>query len=919
MIKKKKMEKTITTIQNLIDYLKIPDFDSKEDPEVVVRKITRTATFVEEFMPLSAFQRKYKEVSIPQNLYIDTNDIAYIRYRFSDEAIYYKPLTYTKNDSILKDIDFSEPIREVIIPEEIYNGGYQFFIDENHKIVASVEVVTVTNNANFIAYTPEAFSYLKQYPRLAYKYENVYGATTKEEPWIDSFKIKAPVHRFPILTKTFATGGYHYRLSYYYKKNSNEVRSVPPAAEDEQFIAISIFFKEITTVLSFLNSTIFNFLNEYNHYRSAWRSRFLTELTYRTLNVMNSNSSKQKVGVIFHLPQPMYYIFNSTQSLWNILADLAKGYIRNNLSINEEDLILKLLRIIYHRSTHKRTAFTINNEERFEEVTRENIAKNTVFIENLITRKVNDKLLLYKLITGLDGAQFRAYISFIWKIWKNSSYAIVDPKKNKKVKITSESPVFADYRSDKILGFYTDNAEINWDGKTPEIPIKVKVKKGKKVETETIDIGDGIKPRLIEVPKESPYDITKYTYHPFAPIILEDSENPKFLLQDANDTDISKTKLPAFVLFANQETAFWQNIITGGEYLIDIITTVSGIGNIIKAGRLVQVLKGGKALLLKTTVQSTKAIATAKAIAGTVEISSGTVNALLKLTGAEDTELGKTVAKYLFYLEMATLAGEISVALRSKLQTTAKELLENPKFEKSVDDLVKKGDLNDVDKLKITTEMRLISKKGVKKRIDIDGAAQKLVRFISVKSDDVSKIIKKAEEDILKLAKGPNGKTIPENQLEYAFIYNESKGFRTLKPFTSNAKTYINIDDAFDVGELTIDRLKSLRGATYTHNHPNFTRFSNADIKTFLQYQLKEIRAINTDGIIYSLKLKNGTNLTRKEVLTSLETLENKRELWIRQFDLNLDSETDRLLLQDFEEEFLLNTFGSKLDYRVFI
>ncbi|WP_299713081.1 hypothetical protein [uncultured Tenacibaculum sp.] len=703
------MVKTIVTTQDLIDYLKVPDFDSKEKPEVAIKKITREAIYEDEFMELSVFQRLYKEVSVPRVLYIDTNNKIYKRYRFSEDVIYYKPITYVKNDIVLKDDNFSEPIVELVIPEEIYNGGYDFYIDQDDRIVASVEVTTISNTKNYIAFSPDSFSYLKQYPKLSYKYENVYGATAAQEILVSSYQKKGLVHRFPIITKTFLTGGYNFRLSYYYKKDSREVRTIPPAQEDEQFIAVSLFFKDIATVLSFLNKTIFNYYNEYNDYRSSWRNRFLTELTYQTMNVLsNGGSVDKKPSIIFHLPQPMYYIFKSTQSLWSMLVDLSKGYIRNNLSINEEDLILKLLRIIYHRSTNKRKSVKVNDKERFEEVDNESIGKNNAFIENLLTRKVGGKLLLYKLITGLDGNQFKEYISFIWNIWKNSSYSVVDPEQNKKVVITSQSPVFVDYRSNKTLGFYTDNAEINWEGKEPKIDIAVKVKTGKKVERETINIGE-VKSRFISVPKESEYEVSQYTYHPFSPIILEDSENPKFLLQDKEDTDVSKTKLPAFVLFANKETAFWENVITGGEYLIDVITTVSGIGNIIKAGRLINVLKGGKALLLKTTVQSTKAITAVKATAGTIEVTSGVVNTLLKLTGAEDTELGKTVAKYLFYLEMAALAGEISVALGRKLKNTATELVENPNFEKSLDDLFNKAELDELAKNKFIDELEINS------------------------------------------------------------------------------------------------------------------------------------------------------------------------------------------------------------------
>ncbi|MFL0152671.1 zincin-like metallopeptidase toxin domain-containing protein, partial [Tenacibaculum maritimum] len=190
--------------------------------------------------------------------------------------------------------------------------------------------------------------------------------------------------------------------------------------------------------------------------------------------------------------------------------------------------------------------------------------------------------------------------------------------------------------------------------------------------------------------------IQRYNYHPFSPTVLLNSKNPTFLLKDKDQKEgIRFTKLPAFLLYANNQKAFWENVLTGVEYSVDILTTVSGVGNLIKAGRLVKLLKNGKTLLYKTK-QVTTAIATTKAIAGVIEVSSGTVNALLKLTSIDDTKLGISISKYLFYLEMIALTGEVSVFLKGKLQQSAKEIVENPKFTKSLDKLVKKGESNEI-------------------------------------------------------------------------------------------------------------------------------------------------------------------------------------------------------------------------------
>ncbi|SNR17720.1 hypothetical protein [Tenacibaculum jejuense] len=699
---------------------------------------------------------------------------------------------------------------------------------------------------------------------------------------------------------------------YDYDMIENDDYEVEPLKED---YAIKLKFRDPEGFLGFMvevyflnGVSILNTTEGSGNRKSDFSTKYI-EIIQILLKKRSKNNITEKLTYLYYVPQEIFQkkfrgLNFGEEYLWQLVQEAAEEAI-TNFRTNKEDIVLKLLE-----------AIKLNQDDEYNVDQK----KNDLFLEELLKRRTKDKSsLLYKLTKRIDGEQFIKFIDFIWQIWKNSSYAVTEETKNEKVKITKTSPVLLDYRTNKVLGFYTDNAEITWKDEQNQLDVTVRVKSGEKeVPKPRINFDDGKvtfedtgETRIIDV-----FQHIDYQYHPFSPISFVNSENPQFLLQDGETTNATKTILPAFVLFANNEKAFWENVFTSLEYALDVVTTISGVANIIKAGRLLRVLQKGKTVFYKTT-QGVKTVA--EFADGVVEVTSGTVNALLKLTGAEDTELGKLAAKYLFYLEMASLAGGISASLERKLKNTATELVKNSKFEGSLDDLVKKGDLNDVDKVKITAEMRLISKKGIKKRLDVDRVAQKFVRFVSVKSDDVSKIIKKAEEDILKLAKGPNGKTLPENQLEYAFIYNESKGFRTLKPFTSNAKTYINIDDAFDVGELTIDRLKSFKGAIYTHNHPNFTRFSNADIKTFLQYQLKEMRAINTDGIIYSIKLKNGFKLTRQEVTKGFKVLRRKKKQWIKQFNLNIKEETDRILLQDFEEEFLLNTFGNKIDYRIFI
>ncbi len=699
--------KAIITIEDLMNYLQVGNSNGKTNQEVLIRNITQEATFAEETMSFQDFGAQYKEViNIPKILYLDKHNTAYVK-RWYTKGFYYRPITYEKNRELYTEKSIQEYVTKVEIPDEIYNGGYEFFINEQDNLVASLQVATLNSLSNYAAYQASAFSYLKSYPVVSYTYKSVYGSSATENIKVIPNTKSGLIHRFPIISSAFGTG-YRYCLSYYYKKHSDEIIGMPLTEDDHQFIGLRIYFENMATVLQFVNETICNYYNEFTDYQSKYRNLFLSKLTDRVATAYSRSRFNEKMAIIYHLPQPLFYALEKYE-LWHILEDLAKGYVRNQLGINEEDLIIKLLRILYFRYTHERKVFTTDGTQVLEETAVGSMVQNTLFLKNLLSRKVDGStLLLYKLITGLDGEHFKTYIRFLWKIWKSSAFANIDPTTNKEVAITEKSSVLLDYRSDKKLGFYVDNAEIDWEGSKSLIDILVTAKTGKFEEKE-IEREDVTQKFLVEKKVQ-----LAYKYHPFSPVVFFNSENPKFILKDAEDSDTLFTKLPAFVLFANKETAFWQNVLTATEYAVDIATTVSGVGNLLKAGRLVRLLKNRKTVFFKTK-QLTTAITVAKTTAGVIEVSSGTVNTLLKLTSIDDTELGKSTTKYLFYLEMACLAGEVSVFLKEKLKSSGRGILkERKEFDKLLDKSVKDS------KNPLTPEGKSVILKEIESIADLD-------------------------------------------------------------------------------------------------------------------------------------------------------------------------------------------------------
>ncbi|WP_159283261.1 hypothetical protein [Tenacibaculum maritimum] len=243
------------------------------------------------------------------------------------------------------------------------------------------------------------------------------------------------------------------------------------------------------------------------------------------------------------------------------------------------------------------------------------------------------------------------------------------------------------------------------------------------------------------------------------------------------------------------------------------------------------------------TKQVTTAIATTKAIAGVIEVSSGTVNALLKLTSIDDTKLGISISKYLFYLEMIALTGEVSVFLKGKLQQSAKEIVENPKFTKSLDELVKKGEIDEVGKRKTLKEINQLSG-------NIEDYSSRLAKRVSKTLDKAPNVIKRFENQF----------QLKEN--EWGGVYNKRTKFEA--QHTSNLEGEISWPDYI---------LNNIKNSIVTHNHPLGTGLSIDDLKFFMSNKLVELRAIGPNGNVFSIK--NGKIIDENNI----KFIDYKREL----------------------------------------
>lgn len=60
-----------------------------------------------------------------------------------------------------------------------------------------------------------------------------------------------------------------------------------------------------------------------------------------------------------------------------------------------------------------------------------------------------------------------------------------------------------------------------------------------------------------------------------------------------------------------------------------------------------------------------------------------------------------------------------------------------------------------------------------------------------------------------------------------------------------------------------MEESKKLKGSVFTHNHPDSSSFSPADIRTACNLEMKEIRITATKNS-YTMKMKDGSNFESK-------------------------------------------------------
>jgi hypothetical protein len=477
---------------------------------------------------------------------------------------------------------------------------------------------------------------------------------------------------------------YHYRQS---RENLDVDLS------DEEY-AIRLEFKHYESFLAFMNLTYFNngvspfSIHDDIGYRKlglfenyVWLANYMLQKEKISLNT--------KLTYIYYIP-PVFFIekqklFKDLDDpnnilgkdfLWKVLASALEERV-NNVGVNTEDIVIKIL-------------YTLKSIQDYVEGNQELKKKEiTSRYDYLLTKLLNSKTstgqsFLNALYSKLNTDDFVTYNKFIYSIWAYSSY--ISPThpayaKTSQLLKEGEEPtkntpeLMLPYKTSKLLGFYSSNMDIEFKGENIVVtPDESSIDNILRYSTQAFLpplISDLVGSGLSELAEGLLEEDWSYEYHPLQPVFLVDPHKAKAISL--------QSLAPMLLLKANEDKSFWSNVETTAEYAFDIITTFSGIGNLAKFRRIARIVD--KAIDLNKGAKTYKKYRLLKGIKGVaagVEITSGTVNILLKATGIEDTAFARALGEYLFWIEIIATIGEgIPAAIRG-IQKAAKNMLKNP-------------------------------------------------------------------------------------------------------------------------------------------------------------------------------------------------------------------------------------------------
>ena len=596
-------------------------------------------------------------------------------------------------------------------------------------------------------------------------------------------------------------GGNGHQIHYaYYEKgipNNSSLRNS----------AISLGFNHFSGLLGYLNATVFYYFDALDDFETTKeRENFFDDYSELVNGLLNSSNHNNLLEVLYYIPS-FFYKKLDHDFIWKVLDKTLEGAL-NNIGLDTESVVLRLLEGLLKSS-----------------------ANADVFLLKLLEKRSNKPSRFMRLYEDMDGEEFVNLIQFMYRAWLQSSF--IDLRNP--LFASSTGPMAIPYKSEKFLGFYSSNR--NFDFKNQE---HIVVTEDEYSLDNVLDMFNPEKPVNLLLENQ-----TEFIYHFLHPMMLTEVDQ---------ETLIPTPKIiPAFFLKANEDKAYWSNVLTSVEYAVDALSILSGVASISRFRYLARVATtASKGTKVEQALGQLNRIRLG--FDGGIEIGAGSVNVLIKLADLENEPFWQELNTFLFWLEMLSLGGELTAGIQRGLANSSEVLLKENNanaLEEALDDLVRKGEIENFDKIRVLNELGSRSD-------EVFDYSSHLAKKVSKLEDRTPKKILDFEESI-KL-----------NENEWGAVYNKRTGYYA--HHTSNLRKRVNFPDGI---------LKNLFNTIVTHNHPKGTGLSIGDLKFFLRYRLVELRIKCPDGSVFSIKNGNFDDINNIKSIdhdNDLELLEARIE-----------------------------------------
>jgi hypothetical protein len=403
---------------------------------------------------------------------------------------------------------------------------------------------------------------------------------------------------------------------------------VDPSYPDEDY-AFIISTTDPWTYLYILSITNFSYSG-----RNKETVRQILDFLYK-----KAGNDPNKLDILYLLTPPFYMDEKTTDELFEDLGHLLKSGV-NEIGTDEESAVLNILMSL---TSPARLGSELNsgNAEAtriLDKLVSTEIDAPIASEENsgALFTKINQKstlfALLYQKMNDYGGENnFTAMVNQLFILWLLSEYAL-------------EGTFKIDYSSEKTLGFYVTSHSFVLSDDSKSIGI---------IHEPDIFVWN--------------YPKIQSSTHVFRAMELTGTAEVEVAEQEA-----VPDFMPAFYLKALDDKNASANLETGIFLAIDVLTALTGFGNLLKFGKLFNKLNIAYQGLNKVNVLSVINVA----IAG-VEVSSGVVGAMFTLAGDCDSKFCRGLRTCLFYMDMISLGADAVVS--RLLKKSAREALDNMK------------------------------------------------------------------------------------------------------------------------------------------------------------------------------------------------------------------------------------------------